>query len=134
MRHVPTIVGALLGLAFVAFSLMYFFDLAPPQDPPPAGSPAAAFFTAFGPTGWMNLVKVCEFTGGVLTAIPRTRCLGLLLLGPVLVNIIAFHVFAKGDGFTDPIVIALSAMAVFLVLVERKAFGFLLTRPLPSRR
>lgn len=132
MRHVINLVGALLGLAFVAFGAMFLFDLMPKQDPPPEGSTIAHFMAAFGPTGWMTLVKICELTGGVLTAIPRTRCLGLLLLGPVLVNIVAFHFFASGDGLTDPMLIALVAMAVFLLVAEWRAFAFLVHRPLPG--
>lgn len=132
MRHLINLVGALLGLAFVAFGCMYLFDMMPKQDPPPEGSAIAHFMAAFGATGWMTMVKVCELIGGVLTAIPRTRCLGLLLLGPVLVNIVAFHFFAAGDGLTDPILVALVAMAGFLLIAEWRAFAFLVQRPLPG--
>jgi len=132
MKHLVNLVGALLGLAFVAFSGMYFLDMTPKQDPPPEGSAPAHFMAAFGPTGWMTFVKACELAGGLLTALPRTRCLGLLLLGPVLVNIVAFHVFAAGDGLTDPVLIGLVAMAVFLLLAEWRAFAYLVQRPLPG--
>jgi hypothetical protein len=37
-------------------------------------------------------VKTFEFVGGILVMIPRLRNIGLLLLGPVIVNILAFHV------------------------------------------
>ena len=37
-----------------------------------------------------------EFIGGIVVMIPRLRNIGLLLLGPVIVNILAFHVFV-GD-------------------------------------
>lgn len=36
------------------------------------------------------------FAGALLVALPRTRCLGLLLLGPVVTNIVAFHVLVVG--------------------------------------
>ena len=132
MKYLVNTVGALLGLAFIAFSATYLFDLVPKQDPPPEGSGAAHFFAAFGPTGWLTLVKVCELTGGVLVAIPRTRCIGLLFLGPVLINILAFHVFIAHDALHEPVVLALAAAALFLLFAERAAFAHLLTRPLPG--
>ena len=52
---------------------------------------------AFGPTGYVKFVKTFEFTGALLVMIPRLRNLGLLLLGPVIVNILAFHLF-EGCG------------------------------------
>jgi hypothetical protein len=33
------------------------------MPPPPEGSPAALFFGAFGPTGYMTFVKVLELLG-----------------------------------------------------------------------
>lgn len=54
------------------------------------------FFGAFGPTGFMNFVKTCELIGGILVAIPVTLNFGLLLLGPVIVNI------TGGAGLLDP--------------------------------
>ncbi len=124
--------GVLLGLFFIAVGLMVLLGLGPAPVPPPEGTPPAHFFAAFGPTGYMSFVKVCEVVGGLLVAIPRTRCLGLLLLGPVIVNIVAFHVFVSGDGVKDPMVIAVCALLGFLVLVEHRAWLGLLKRPLPG--
>ena len=72
---------------------MVLLGLGPTPEPPPEGTPPAHFFAAFGPTGYLSFVKVCEVVGGLLVAIPRTRNLGLLVLGPVIVNILAFHLF-----------------------------------------
>ena len=61
-----------------------------------------------GPTGYLKFVKMFEFVGALTVMIPRTRDLGLLLLGPVIVNIIAFHalVFAP-DHLHNPMVIVI---------------------------
>lgn len=127
MKHIPNIAGGLLGLAFIAFSLMYFFKLMPNQPSPPEGSAAAHFFAAMIPTGYMNLVKTCELLGGILVAIPRTRNIGLLFLGPVIVNILAFHVFiAKGAGLMDPPLIIICLIAAYLLWAGRRAFAGLL--------
>ena len=129
MKHLPTIAGALLGLAFVTFGLMYFLEMMPKQDPPPADSPVAMFFGAFKPTGWMDFVKALEMIGGILVAIPKTRNFGLLVLGPIIVNILAFQIFlAKGAGLADPALIVICLLAVYLLWIERKAFAGLLHR------
>jgi hypothetical protein len=74
-------------------------------------------------------VKGLEILGGVLVAIPRTRNLGLLVLGPIIVNILAFHVFImKGEGLTSPPLLILSAMALYLLWCGRREFGGLIPR------
>lgn len=122
MKYLPTIAGALLGFLFVAFSLIYFFKLMD-MPPPPAGTPVAMFMEALVPTGYMNFVKTCELLGGILTAIPRTRNFGLLLLGPVIMNILAFHTFlTKGAGLLDPPLVLICLLAAYLLWDGRKAF------------
>lgn len=102
MKHLTTIAGAVLGLLFLAAGLMVLLGLVPDSEPPPADSPIAHFFAAFGPTGYLTFVKVCEVVGGLLVAVPRTRNLGLLVLCPILVNILAFHVFGRGRRCRRP--------------------------------
>lgn len=129
MRAIAAVAGALLGLAFVAFGCMYLLDMMPAQEPPPEGSPMAMFMGAFAPTGYLTFVKVLEVVGGVLVAVPRTRNLGLLVLGPILVNILAFHAFvAGGHGLTDPVLLTLCGLALLLLWCERRAFVGLVCR------
>jgi len=128
-KYPPIIAGILLGLFFVMASVMYLFNLAPTPEFP-EGSPIAHFMAAFGPTGYMHFVKVFELLGGLLVASPRTRGLGLLLLGPVIVNIIAFHVFITGgQGLLDPMLDAIIALALYLLWVERARFAQLISSP-----
>jgi len=116
MKIATNIVGGLLGLAFIAFSLMVLLHLVS-APPPPEGSLAASFMAAFVPSGWLTLVKLCELTGGILVAIPKTRNFGL----PILINILAFHILIeKGNDIAVPAF--LGALALFLLWVERKAF------------
>src|SRR5690606_18957598 len=76
----------------------YFLKLGN-QPPPPAGSPAALFMGALVPTGYFTFVKALEIIGCLLVIIPKTRALGLLIIGPIVVNILCFHVFLmKGAG------------------------------------
>lgn len=130
MKYAPTIAGLLLGLLFVMSSVVVLFNLVQ-MPPPPPGSPAAMFFGAFGPTGYMTFIKILELTGGILVAIPRTRNFGLLILGPILVNILAYHTFiTKGDGLLNPMLIVIVLLALYLLWAGRKAFAGLLNQPI----
>jgi putative oxidoreductase len=122
-KYFPTIAGIVLGLLFVMASVMFFLKLGPKPEFP-EGSPIAHFMVAFGPTGYMHFVKVFELTGGILVAIPRTRNVGLLLLGPVIVNIIAFHIFiTHGKDLLNPMLVAIVLLALYLLWVGRKQFA-----------
>lgn len=115
------IAGALLGLVFVVFGLNFFLQFIP-IPPLPEGSAAAAFMGAAYTTGFLTFVKLLEISGGILVAIPKTRGLGLLILGPIIVNILAFHVFIVGSGLFDPPVVIVTVLAAFLLWTERNAF------------
>jgi len=126
MKYLPCIAGAILGLLFIMSAVVVLFDLVK-APPPPEGTPAALFMGAFAPTGYMTFVKVLELLGGILVAIPKTRNYGLLILGPILVNILAFHVFImKGAMLLDPMLIVICLLALYLLWVGRKAFAGLL--------
>jgi putative oxidoreductase len=125
MKIAANIAGGLLGFIFVAISLMVLFHLVH-APPPPEGTPAAMFMGAFIPTGYLTFVKICELIGGCLVAIPRTRNFGLLILGPIVLNILAFHILImKGEGlFGPPIIVAI--LAAFLLWAGRKSFAGLM--------
>jgi len=118
MKHIPTIAGILLGLLFIGSASVVLFGLAPTPEIP-EDTPIAAFMAAFGPTGYMTFVKVLELTGGVLVAIPRTRNAGLLVLGPIIVNILAFHLLVAGDGILQLKLLPIILIPLYLLWVER---------------
>ena len=127
MKYLPNIAGGLLGLAYIAFGLMVLLKLGPTPPPPPEGSPAAMFMGAFAPTGYLTFVKFFEVLGGLLVAIPRTRNFGLLILGPIIINILAFHIFVmKGEGLFSPVIIIIVVLALYLLWCGRKEFAGLL--------
>jgi uncharacterized membrane protein YphA (DoxX/SURF4 family) len=128
MKHIPNLAAGLLGLAFVTFGLNFFLNFIPmPADPSPADAPHKLFMAALYPTGYLTFVKVLEILGGVLVALPKTRNIGLLTLGPIVVNILAFHVFlTKGAGLADPPVLAITLLSAFVLFTERKAFAGLI--------
>lgn len=129
MKYLPDILGGLLGLAFIAFSLMFLLGMVPDQPAPPEGSPVALFMGAFAPTGYLHFVKVLELAGGILVALPLTRNFGLLVLGPVIVNILAFHIFITGgEGLFSPVLFIICLIAAYLLWDARGKFLDLLIR------
>lgn len=118
MKFAPLIASILLGGLFIMSAATVLFHLVEmpeiPKDTPPYH-----FMTAFMPTGYMTFVKVCELLGGLLLIVPKTRNLGLLILGPIIVNILAFHHFVAGDGILQAPLIAISVISLYLLWAER---------------
>ncbi len=124
MKNLPLLAGGLLGLGFVSFSVMFLFNLLPAPPAPPPGSAQEHFFIALGTTGYLKFVKILEFLGGLLVAIPKTRRLGLVILGPIMVNIVACHAFIMGgEGLFSPVVLAFLALFLYLMWHERRPFA-----------
>lgn len=125
-KYLPTIAGTLLGLCFLAASIPVLFNLVPfPKLP--EGTPAAHFMAAFVPTGYVKFVKIFEFVGGLVVLVPRLRNIGLLLLGPVIVNIIAFHSLIEDPRhLINPIFDIIAVCALYLLWDARKKFAGLL--------
>jgi putative oxidoreductase len=127
MKIASNLAGGLLGLLFFIFGLNFFLKFIPMPPGPPEGSPAALFFGAFAPTGYLAFVKVIEILGALLVALPKTRNIGLLFLGPVIINILCFHAFLVNPAtLLDPMLILICALAGFLLWSGRKAFCGLL--------
>lgn len=127
MKHAPNIAGGLLGLLFLVFGLNFFLQFLPMPPGPPEGSAPALFMGAMFTSGFLAFVKVLEILGGVLVAIPKMRNIGLLLLGPVIVNILAYHIFLlKGVAIVDPVVFLITALPIYLLWVGRRSFVSLL--------
>ncbi len=126
MKIAANIAGGLLGLIFAGLSLMMLLNMMPMPEPPPPDSLVGKFMGAFGPSGYLTFVKVMEVLGGILVAIPKTRNIGLLVLGPIIVNIFAFHILvAKGferDPVSLAIMVLIATLPLFLLWCGRKAF------------
>lgn len=125
MKIATHIVAGLFGLVFLAGGVVFFSGKMPEQ--PSMGPAADHFMAAFGPTGYMTFVKVCELLGGALVVLPKTRNLGLLILGPIVINILCFHAFVVKGGF-GPAHAFITVAALFLLWSERKAFAGLVNR------
>lgn len=127
-RWLPATARMLMGLMLCAFGvfglLTAFGALTPPPAPMPAG--ATAFAGALANTGYMMpLVSGVQLLVGVLLLVKQFVPLALVLLAPLLVNILAFHVFLAPAGIVPGLV--LTALELYLAWVYRAAYRPLLT-------
>jgi len=118
MKIATTIVRVLLGLIFVVFGSNIFLHFIP--MPPPKPSLATDFSKALMESHYMYVVGLLQVLGGLLLLIGRYVPLGLTLLGPVIVNILLFHIFLEPTGL--PMAIIVSVLALFLLWYHRANF------------
>jgi len=112
MKIAITIARVLLGLLFTVFGLNGFLHFIPMQPPPGlAGQYMGALFVSH----YLVIVFLLQIAGGLLLLINRFVPLALVLLGPVIVNILCFHVFLAPAGLP----MALFATVLWAVLFLR---------------
>ncbi len=129
MKIATIIVRILLGglFAFAGSNMLLNFA---PLPPFPEG-PARDFMTALFASHYAYLVGVLQLAGGILLITGRWAPLGLALLGPVIVNILAFHALMAPSGV--PVAIVLSVLALFLLWRYRENFAGLVRAPQSAR-
>src|SRR5256885_4682634 len=120
MKILVIIARILLGLMFVVFGLNAFLHFIPMGSPPEglAGDFTKALFASH----YFYVVAILQIAGGALCLISgRLVPLGLMLLGPVIVNILLFHIFLDHKGL--PMAIGVSVVSLFLLWAYRQAFA-----------
>jgi uncharacterized membrane protein YphA (DoxX/SURF4 family) len=129
-HKLPLAARILLGLIFFVFGLNGFLHFLPQPPAPPA---AMAFGGALHATGYMMiLLKGTEVVAGALLLAGLFVPLALTVLAPVIVNIVAFHLFLAPGNFL--IVGLMLACELFLAWTHRAAFAPMLRArtPLPA--
>ncbi len=125
-KYLPTIAAILLGLCFLAASVPVLFNLIA-IPPLPEGTPAAHFMAAFVPTGYIKFVKALELIGALLVIIPRLRNVGLLVLGPIIINILVYTLLVDDPKhLANPMLIIVVICALGLLWHARTRFAQLL--------
>jgi len=119
MKVAIVIARLLLGLIFTVFGLNIFLRFIPMPPPPPG--PAADFMKALFVSHYLYVIGLLEVVGGMLLLVGRFVPLGLLLLGPVIVNILCFHAFLDASGL--PIAIIVAVLGAFLAWSNRARFS-----------
>ena len=111
MKILVLIARILLGLAFVVFGLNGFLNFLN-MGPLPSGL-AGQFILALAQSHYYWVVAGLQVIGGALLLINRFVPLGLVLLGPVIVNILLYHLFLNPSGIVMAIVVTILWFIVF---------------------
>src|SRR2546423_13408945 len=96
MKIVTLVARLLLGLMFVVFGLNGFLNFLN-MGPMPSGL-AGQFIGALALSHYFWVVAGLQVAGGALLLVNRYVPLGLVLLGPVIVNINLYYVFLNPSG------------------------------------
>ena len=123
-RIVTVIARILLGLILVVIGLNGFLNFIP-QGPLPTGL-AGQFMVALVVSHYFWLVAAVHLASGALLLANRFVPLALTLFGPVLVNIISFHLFLWPRGVAPAAVVTVLWSIVFYA--NRQHFAGLLSR------
>jgi len=124
-RNVTVALRCILGLMFVAGPLWTAFHAVPEPGLPPG---AAALVGAFASSGYMlPLLWTTEIAAGVLLLLGIAVPFALVLLAPVIVNILGFHLVLAPNGL--PAALAIGALELALAWQHRDAFARLFVSP-----
>ena len=111
MKIVTLIARILLGLIFVVLGLNGFLGFLN-MGPMPTGL-AGQFMGALFMSHYYWVVAGLQVIGGALLLVNRFVPLALVLLGPVIVNIICYHVFLNHSGAGFAVVVTALWFIVF---------------------
>jgi len=111
MKIIVLIARVLLGLIFVVLGLNGFLNFLS-MGPMPTGL-AGQFVGALVLSHYFWVVAALQIAGGALLLVNRFVPVGLVLLGPVIVNIILYHVFLNLTGVAPAIVVTILWLIVF---------------------
>ena len=128
MKIVTLIARLLLGIIFVVFGLNGFFNFIN-MGPLPTGL-AGQFIVALVLSHYFWVVAGLQVLGGALLLVNRFVPLGLVLLGPIIVNILLYHLFLNLSGIGLAIVVTILWFIVFYA--HRQYFSGIFTTHLST--
>ena len=110
MKIAATIARYLMGIMFLVFGLNGFLQFLP--QPPMSGFPQQ-FFTVMMGSHYMVPVFLIQILCALLFLANRYIPLALTLIGPVLVNILIFHITMQPAGLGPGILVTIFWFLVF---------------------
>jgi putative oxidoreductase len=109
----------LLGLVFVVFGLNGFVPFIPVKQMPTGL--ALQFLTALMQSRYVLVVSGTQLLAGILLLANRYVPLAVVLLGPVIVNILCYHIFLSITGM--PIAALVAILWLILFFYYRQYFS-----------
>lgn len=104
MKIATLIARILLGLVFFVFGLNPFLNFLPAVLPPGL---AGEFLTVLFQSHYVYAVGGVQVLGGALLLANRYVPLGLTLLGPVIFNILLYHLLLAHTGFGSAVIVTI---------------------------
>jgi putative oxidoreductase len=105
MKIAVIIARVLLGLVFTIFGLNGFLNFIPAPPMPPGL--ANQFVTVLLQSHWVWFVSGVQLIGGVLLLTGLYLPLAIAILGPVIYNILVYHLLLDHNGGSIAVVVAL---------------------------
>jgi len=128
MKYVVAICRSLLGLIFVVFGLNGFLHFIPT---PQLSGVAGQFLGAIFGSPFYVVVFLTQVIGGLFLLANRYVPLGLMLLGPVLVNILSFHLLMAAPGI--PLALLATGLWFIVFLRVHRAFSGVFVERVPDQ-
>jgi putative oxidoreductase len=122
MKIAVIIARILLALPFLIFGLNNFFHFIP--MPPPPGD-AGILLGIMYTRGWLIFHGLLFVIAAVLLLVGRYVPVALVILGPIIVNILLFHLTLAPSGIGPGLVCAV--LEVFLIYAYWPAFQGIFT-------
>jgi uncharacterized membrane protein YphA (DoxX/SURF4 family) len=107
----------LLGFVFFAAGLVSILKLGKMNGMP---TDATTFMTLMMAHNYTTFIALIMLIGGLLLLVGRFVPIGLVMLAPILVNILLFHVLFQVPGIITGLVC--TVLEVFLIWVYRLSF------------
>ena len=118
MKIATIIAQVLMGIIFVFFGLNGFLQF---MKAPLPGGLSGQFLMVLFQSHYVWLVSAVQVVGGALLLVNRYVPLALTILGAVIVNIIAYHVFL--NPAIAQLAVLVTILWFFLFYVYRKNFA-----------
>jgi putative oxidoreductase len=118
MKIAALIARILLGLVFFVFGLNGFLHFIPAQLP---SGMAGQFVLALFQSHYYVVIFGVQLLGGALLLVNRYVPFALTILGPVIVNILCYHLFLFPAGL--PLAFVVTILWAFLAYRHSQAFS-----------
>lgn len=112
----------LLGLIFLVFGLNGFFHFIPAQ----LSTAGSEYMTGFVQTPFYILLKATEVITSLLLLVNFFTPLALIILAPISINILVFHIFYEAK--TIPLAIAIIILQLLVAYGRKDCFKPLLRK------
>ena len=103
MKIASTIARYLIALIFIIFGLNGFLHFLPQK--PPESEMVEQYVTVMLASHYLTFVFALQLTAGALFLFRRTVPLALIIAGPLIVNILLFHMLMDPGGIVPGLVV-----------------------------